>query len=418
MYTMRAIASKFAVLMTFVLVACDGNAAGKLMIVGGALRSDNEAVYREYIAAMPRDLPDVAIVPAASGRPMRYATEFRDDLRNFGFEGQVRILPIAIKDDPGTPEDESRWAEGGFSEELADSLKTAGGIWFVGGDQTRITETLMTGEGEDGPVLAAIRRQLEKGAVVGGTSAGAAIMSSPMIAAGDSLSALTEPRTEEYSGMQAQESGRLVLKSGLGFFDAGIVDQHFDRKSRLGRLVRALEPPLQPALRRGFGIDEDTAVLVDLDSAEMRVLGPGNLILVDARDAQFDQEGSRFAVRDMKLSVFSEGDSYNWKTGTVRMEGAATGGQEAFSYVAEQGAGIALPNSRLDHLLGFSLMDNSKTSELRRYAFNEAGEGVLFRFQQTDSSQGFWRYGSGTKDQYSIRDVLFSIDPVAVKIQK
>ena len=418
MYTMRAIASRFAVLISFVLVACDGNAAGKLMIVGGALRSDNEAVYREYIAAMPRDLPDVAIVPAASGRPMRYATEFRDDLRNFGFEGEVQILPIAVKDDPDTPEDESRWAEGGYKLELADNLKTVGGIWFVGGDQTRIAETLMTAEGKDSPVLAAIRRQLEKGAVVGGTSAGAAIMSSPMIAAGDSLSALTEPRTEEYSGMQTQESGRLVLKSGLGFFDAGIVDQHFDRKSRLGRLVRALEPPLQPALRRGFGIDEDTAVLVDLDSSEMRVLGPGNLILVDARDAQFDQESSRFAVQNMKLSVFSEGDSYNWKTGVVQMEGAATRGQEAFSYVAEQGAGIALPNSRLDHLLGFSLMDNSKTSELRRYAFNEAGEGVLFRFQQTDVSQGFWRYGSGTKDQYSIRDVLFSVDPVAVKIQK
>ena len=418
MYTMRAIASRFAVLISFVLVACDGNAAGKLMIVGGALRSDNEAVYREYIAAMPRDLPDVAIVPAASGRPMRYATEFRDDLRNFGFEGEVQILPIAVKDDPDTPEDESRWAEGGYKLELADNLKTVGGIWFVGGDQTRIAETLMTAEGKDSPVLAAIRRQLEKGAVVGGTSAGAAIMSSPMIAAGDSLSALTEPRTEEYSGMQTQESGRLVLKSGLGFFDAGIVDQHFDRKSRLGRLVRALEPPLQPALRRGFGIDEDTAVLVDLDSSEMRVLGPGNLILVDARDAQFDQESSRFAVQNMKLSVFSEGDSYNWKTGVVQMEGAATRGQEAFSYVAEQGAGIALPNSRLDHLLGFSLMDNSKTSELRRYAFNEAGEGVLFRFQQTDVSQGFWRYGSGTKDQYSIRDVLFSVDPVTVKIQK
>lgn len=418
MYPIRAMASKFAAFLSLALVACDGIAAGKLMIVGGALRSDNEMVYREYIAAMPQGLPDVAIVPAASGRPMRYATEFRDDLRNFGFEGKVQILPIAVKDDPGTPEDESAWAEGGYNQKLADSLTTAGGIWFVGGDQTRITETLMTAKGEDTPVLAAIRRQLAKGAVVGGTSAGAAIMSNPMIAAGDSLSALTLPRMQEYSGMQAQESGRLVLKSGLGFFDAGIVDQHFDRKSRLGRLVRALEPPLQPALRRGFGIDEDTAVLVDLGSSEMRVFGPGNLVLVDARQAQFDEKGPHFAVQNMKLSVLSQGDSYNWKTGTMKLEGAATGGQEAFSYVAEQGAGIALPNSRLDHLLGFSLMDNSKTSELRRYAFNEAGEGILFRFQQTDDSQGFWRYGSGTKDQYSIRDVLFSIDPVTVKIQQ
>lgn len=417
--TMKLLLSKLVVFISMALMACQGHSAGKLMIVGGALRSDNEAIYREYIDAIPSRYPDVAIVPAASGRPAYYAQQFEQDLRAFGFKGQVHILPVAVKDDSSTDNvDESTWVKGAYDPKVAEKLATVGGVWFVGGDQTRITETLVQEDGSDTPLLSAIRRQLSKGGIVGGTSAGAAIMSGPMIAAGDSLSALTEARTEEYAGMQSQESGRLMVKKGLAFLDGGVVDQHFDRKSRLGRLIRALEPPLAPELRRGYGIDEDTAVLADLNSGEMKVLGAGTLVLVDARGADFAEDSPRFAVKNLSLSVLSEGDRYNWRTGKMTLEGAVTVGKEAFGYTAEQGAGLTLPNGRLDHLLGFSLLDNSETAELRRYAFAEKGPGVLFRFEQTADSQGFWRYGSGTKDQYSIQDVRLSIEPVTVSIRQ
>ncbi|WP_237065479.1 cyanophycinase [Microbulbifer guangxiensis] len=416
---MRLLVSKFIVFVSLALIACEGYSAGKLMIVGGALRSDNEAVYREYIDAIPSRWADVAIVPAASGRPAHYARQFEQDLRNFGFEGEILILPVAVKDDGSTGDvDESTWSRGAYDPQVVAKLKTVGGIWFVGGDQTRITDTLVQEDGSDSPLLAAIRNRLAKGGIVGGTSAGAAIMSSPMIAAGDSLSALTEPRAENYAGMQSQESGQLMVKGGLGFLDAGLVDQHFDRKSRLGRLIRALEPPLARDMRRGYGIDEDTAVLADLDTGEMKVLGRGTLVLVDAREADFAEDSPRFAVKNLSLSILSEGDRYNWQTGKMNLDGAATVGKEAFGYTAEQGAGLTQPNGRLDHLLGFSLLDNSDTAELRRYAFAENGPGVLFRFEQTGDSQGFWRYGSGTKDQYSIQNVRLSIEPVTVSIKQ
>ncbi|WP_170833115.1 cyanophycinase [Microbulbifer marinus] len=387
------------------------------MIVGGALRSDNATVYREFIASIPAAFPDVAIVPAASGRPAHYAEAFRQDMRLYGFAGQVHVLPVAVKDDPETPEDESRWRRGAYDRALVEQMERVGGVWFVGGDQTRITNTLLDADGSDTPLLAAIRRQLERGAIVGGTSAGAAIMSGTMIAAGDSLSALTQPPAARYTGMQSQESGQLLLATGLGFMPTGIVDQHFDRKSRLGRLVRALAPPLPEGERRGFGIDEDTAILVDRNSGEMQVLGRGNLILLDARRANFAKQKSHFGVDGIRLSVLSNGDSYNWKTGALRAAGGATVGNEAFAYQPQQGAGIALPNQRLDQLLGFSLLDNSDSRELRRYAFNETGRGVRFRFVQTDESRGFWRYGSGTKDQYSIGEVRLSVEPVTVQIK-
>mgnify|MGYP000135603064 CR=1 FL=1 len=393
--------------------------SGQLLIVGGALRSDNASVYRAFIDAIPSAYPDVAIVPAASGRPAYYAKQFAADLRRHGFEGDVTVLPIALVDDPSTESvDESTWSQGGADTVLAEHLASVGGIWFVGGDQTRITATLKP-DGRDTPVLTAIRKQLSSGAVVGGTSAGAAIMSDTMIAAGDSLSALTLPVSSEYAGMESQEAGQLMLSHGLGFLPIGLVDQHFDRKARLGRLVRALGARSNADERIGFGVDEDTALLADLSLGEMKVLGAGNVVLVDGREAVFSEEGERFTGAGIAVPVLSAGDRYFWREQNFVIDGSATLQKEAFSYDARQGAGLAVPNGRLDHLLGFSLLDNRSTEELRRYSFDdETGKGVLFRFRQLEASRGYWRYGSGTKDQYSIVNVALDVEPVRVTLSR
>lgn len=413
-------------LLTVFIAACGGEKTaandlerpGSLLIVGGALRSDNSAVYQAFIDAIPRQFPNVAIVPVASGRPAHYAEQFSEDLRHYGFAGDIRVLPIAVLDDSSTGAvDESRWEAGGRDPAVADSLGDVGGIWFVGGDQTRITGALFANGEVDTPVLEAIRRQLSRGAVVGGTSAGAAIMSRTMIAAGDSLSALTMPVADQYVGMETQESGQLMLATGLGFLPEGIVDQHFDRKARLGRLVRALGLMEDPADRIGFGVDEDTALLVDLVDADITVLGAGNLVVADGRLAQFSGGGQAFAAQGVQLSVLSAGDRYNWRTGNFELSGSETQQNEAFGYGVVQGAGIALGNQRLDELLGFSLLDNEKAREVRRFSFDsDSGKGVLFHFRQTESSRGFWRYRSGTKDQYSIVGVELDIAPVSVTI--
>ncbi|WP_428820912.1 cyanophycinase [Microbulbifer sp. MCCC 1A16149] len=393
--------------------------SGSLLIVGGALRSDNSRVYGAFIDAIPAGFPNVAIVPAASGRPAYYARQFSEDLRRYGFAGDIRVLPIAVKDDPSTGSvDESQWLQGGNDRALAESLEDVGGIWFVGGDQMRITGTLLDAKGEDTPVLKAIRTQLSQGAVVGGTSAGAAIMSHTMIAAGDSLSALTLPSVSEYAGMESQEAGQLLLARGLGFMPVGIVDQHFDRKARLGRLVRALGHRAATGERLGFGVDEDTGVLVNLDAKTLTVVGAGNLVIADGRAAQFASGESAFSVNGVQLSVLSDGDSLAWDSLEVSAKGSATAGKEAFGYRATQGAGMALANQRLDQMLGFSLLDNSEMQLLRRYTFDDqTGRGVMFRFRQTDDSRGYWHYGSGTKDQYSVVGVLLDIEPVSVSIQ-
>ena len=86
-----------------------------------------------------------------------------------------------------------------------------------------------------------------------GSSAGAAIMSDPMITSGSSVEALVYPPAPQ------PHDTRLSVGRGLGFFPLGLVDQHFLQRGRLGRLVAAMMATGWP---HGFGIDENTAMVI------------------------------------------------------------------------------------------------------------------------------------------------------------
>jgi cyanophycinase len=119
------------------------------------------------------------------------------------------------------------------SETFCRPLRSATAVWFVGGDQNQITRTYLGTRTET-----ALHDVIRRGGVIGGTSAGAAIMSRVMIVGGR-----TEPQ----------------LGDGLGFLPGTIVDQHFLKRNRLPRLMAALE---QRPGHVGIGIDESTAIVV------------------------------------------------------------------------------------------------------------------------------------------------------------
>jgi len=121
-------------------------------------------------------------------------------------------------------------------------LTSATGVWISGGDQSRLTSTYLGTRTE-----AALRGVLRRGGVVGGTSAGAAVMGHPMIRGG-----------------QTQAD----LGPGFGLLPQTIVDQHFFKRQRESRLKDALSQ--HPRLR-GLGIDEDTAVVIH--AGRLEVLG-------------------------------------------------------------------------------------------------------------------------------------------------
>jgi cyanophycinase len=132
--------------------------------------------------------------------------------------------------------------------EFSAVLETATAVWFLGGNQNWLAQTYLGTRTEE-----RFHAVLARGGVIGGTSAGAAIMSRCMIADGK-----TEP----------------ILSTGFGFLPGTIVDQHFRKRNRLDRLMRALQ--MRPGLV-GIGIDEGTALVVRGRSLE--VIGESDALI-------------------------------------------------------------------------------------------------------------------------------------------
>lgn len=381
-------------------------AAGSLVIVGGALKSDNAAVHRAFIDGLP-DKGKVVIIPAASGSPAQSASAISSDLITHGLDAdRLEIYPVAVRDDDSTPdEDESRWRTLAWDENRVALLGQPAGFWLTGGDQTRIVETLTREDGSASPLLALIRDRLAAGATVGGTSAGAAIMSNPMLAGGESFTALMEPPGSDYRSMNDQESGALLLAPGLGFLPGVLIDQHFDRKARLGRLVRAMA---ETGIAQAYGVDENTAMVVDLADGKSRVVGTGGVTLLFAEAARFDLQGEKLAS-GLVIGFAGRGATFSLGQCTLGGPiGKATIGEEYFNYPVAGGGGMAFGNHRLDQLLGYELLDNAASSAVQRFSLHADGRLLEYRFTQTQASRGYWTDESGPS-RYSVCGVRFEI---------
>ncbi|MGP1282435.1 MAG: cyanophycinase [Parasphingopyxis sp.] len=301
-----------AIALAALLPAIAHAAGGKLLIVGGGLFLENEAVYRALIDNRPADAPTIAIISAAASDPHGSATTFAGELMFHGVEpGEISVVHLASVDDPETPDiDESDWVANAANPEEIAKIEAAGAIWLTDGDPSRLTELLVRPGGFDSPMLAAIRNRLRAGAIVGGIGAGAAAMSSPMIADGDAFDALfASVSTQAADGGDAEgdELRPLVLSQGLRLFSPFTIDTGFGQRGRLGLLARAiLEQP--GAARIGLGIDADTALLVDPGEASARVVGSGAVTLLDGRRGQRTDSTSGFLIRGLRLSRLHGGD--------------------------------------------------------------------------------------------------------------
>jgi cyanophycinase len=224
--------------------------------------------------------------------------------------------------------------------------------------------------------------------VVGGSSAGAAIMSEAMISGGDGFRGLLDPPATRYADTEAEDEGRLYLARGLGFFGDGIVDQHFDHRARLGRLVKALG---ETGVARGFGIDEDTALVISGDARVGKVMGSGGVTVLDAAHARFERGGKALAS-GLMLSLFPAGVSFDLRSlQPVSGAGDAVKGKGASAFAPLEGGGMAFPNPRLEQLLAVELLDNSAADSVSRYSIDARGRVLQFRFFETAQSRGYWR---------------------------
>lgn len=394
---------------------------GKLVIVGGALGSTNSAVYNKYIELSGGKAgAKIGIIPAASGN-LKSSNNFKKDLISYGVpESQIKILELAVVDDSKTKDvDESKWIANADKVEMANQIRDLSAIWFVGGDQTRITKALIKPDGSQSVALQAIWNLYKRGGVIGGSSAGAAIMSNPMIAGGNSLGAINYGFTTKYIDENDQLNGPVYLEKGLGFFPYGVVDQHFDARSRLGRLT-AVAWEYRKNSNRAYGVDENTAMIYNEATKEIEVVGAGGVTVVNVAKAAKDDKFKQLAIKNVALSFLSPGDRFNLTTGkmTVSASKDETNGYEYYDVKGPiLGTGVLSGYSTVKEFIMYNLIDNAGVNLIKSYCYDDKGTGAELIFSKTADTKGWWGYQDGNMDSYSADQVLFEIKPVQVTIK-
>jgi cyanophycinase len=252
-----------------------------LMAMGGALNHKKPTVLREFLRRAGGERAHITILPQASA--LEDTGQFYEDLfRELG-AGQATAIGFRQRGEADSP------------ERLA-VLKKTNGIFIAGGNQMRLT-ALIGGT----KLEAELHRAYQRGAVVGGTSAGAAILSKVMLAYGK-------------RGPTPRE-GIAQFLPGFGFTEKIIFDQHFRQRDRIGRLIYAVAA--SPALL-GVGVDEDTAAIL-VDDDEITVTGSGSVTILDGSQivetdvAEIENRGP-VAVSGLNLHILTDRCTYKLST--------------------------------------------------------------------------------------------------------
>ena len=260
---------------------------GYLFIVGGGDR--DEPLMRRYVGLAKRNGPaKIVIFTMASSVPLETGPGLVAEFKGYGVESAAyHHLTREEALDPA-------------NLRILDGVT---GVWFSGGDQAKQTAALL-----DTPLHERMLQLYAEGCLLGGTSAGAAVMSEFMIT-GD------ERRTENKEGTWEVIWADDVLHSrGFGFIKDAVIDQHFVTRRRHNRLIAVV---LQYPSLVGVGIEESTAVLVRPDG-RYEVLGEGQVIVYDARRAITAQSADgHLGGRDLRMHVLLAGDVYDPATGRV-----------------------------------------------------------------------------------------------------
>ena len=194
------------------------------------------------------------------------------------------------------------------ADSVARLLGQATGIWFPGGDQNRLTGVIL-----GTAVLDSIRSRYRHGAVVGGTSAGAAVMSDPMIGGDERRPG--GARRDTTDNWMTIDRDDVILVPGFGLLPNVTVDQHFLRRRRHNRLISVtLERPAVV----GIGIDESTALVVS-PTGPWEIIGASQAVIYDARRSVLTSGGSTLGATGVQVHVLPAGSRFDYATGRATL---------------------------------------------------------------------------------------------------
>ncbi len=399
-----------------------GQSKGHLVIVGGALSDDNAAVYNQMIdLAGGPEKSSFAVIPSASGVAIQSWVSISKTLQSYGVKPEnIHLIKIAVMDDDSTTDmNESTWAENAKDPTIAAQVKACSAIWFTGGDQMRTMKALRFPDGKNTPVLDAVWEVYNRGGIIGGSSAGAAIMSEVMIGNGSSLGALQLDIIHE-NGPENEETDALLLSKGMGFFPEGIVDQHFNQRARIGRLIMALLNSKEK-FNLAFGVDENTALIYSATERKIKVAGAAGLTIVNAKEAEITYRQGLPDIQNLSLSYLENGDEYLVPTGELipEKEKKATRGNEYYKRERPAQAGILSANgSTLRDVITINLMDNKAVESISNLNFTDEENAFLLTFTKKTTSQGYYYENAREEDEYSVSDIRMDISPVKITITK
>lgn len=263
------------------ITSCTDNppySKGKLYIIGGGEKP--EVIMNEiadlsgirkggymYVLPMASSLPDSSIIWAR---------------QDFGVAGITNVPGFNFKKGETPPPAQ------------IDSLRNAKLIFICGGDQLRFMDVVL-----NTPIMEAIHEAYRNGAVISGTSAGAAVMSQLMITGNQ----LKHPGLE--SSYPSIESDNMEIREGLGMLKNTIIDQHFVKRQRLNRLVSvSIENPGKLCV----GIDESTAIIVE--DGQATVTGIGQVVVIKNSPGKKNIHNGLLGTEGLELSVYLPGDKF------------------------------------------------------------------------------------------------------------
>ncbi|MFB9990986.1 cyanophycinase [Deinococcus oregonensis] len=257
-----------------------GKDQGTLIIIGG--HEDKEG-RRDILKEVAQHVQGRGLIIAtvASHKPEGYFESYQQ-----GFDGlEVGELTELYVNERPEASDQDRLKV----------FENAGGIFFSGGDQLRITSQIGAT-----PLEARIQQLFQAGGVVAGTSAGASVMCETMLIKG--------------SSEESYRVGDLQMGPGLGLIRGVIIDQHFAERGRIGRLLGAVA---QNPRVLGIGIDEDTAIVVN--DRHFKVIGSGAVYVADGAEISFSNSSEArtneaLSLHDVRLHVLSAGEEFDLET--------------------------------------------------------------------------------------------------------
>lgn len=222
----------------------------------------------------------IEVITTASTIPLEVADNY---LNAFGKIGCTNIGILDIRSRQDT-----------MKKDYLERIQKCDAVMFSGGNQLRLS---VTDGGTDFLSILKKRYREESNFLIAGTSAGAMAMSNTMIYEGNAT--------------RAHLKGEVKITTGLGFIDSAIIDSHFEKRGRFGRLAQAVV--CNPSCI-GIGLGEDTGMIIT-GGNRMEAIGSGCVIVIDGHGIGFSNiadipDGNPFSIENLKVHILEKGNGY------------------------------------------------------------------------------------------------------------